>query len=256
MKLCGIYLLTNIETGKKYIGQSVDIKGRWRAHAKSKADTPISRPIQKHGWESFNKEVLLLCDPEHLDERECAYISMHDTICPSGYNLKGGGGQIHRQHEITRQKMSASHKGRPKSEEHRRNIGLAHKGRKQSPEFIARRKANGVRMSDEGRARVAEFARNRKITEETREKLRKSSQRNIISKETRLKMAASNRGQKRSGSALENIAKANAGRTPEQKAAAAAKQRATRAAKKLLRQVATITAAGDLFAEHGDRQEV
>lgn len=32
MKLCGIYLITNLSNGKKYIGKSIDILARWEQH--------------------------------------------------------------------------------------------------------------------------------------------------------------------------------------------------------------------------------
>lgn len=32
MKICGVYKITNKETGKFYIGSSVDIRQRWYAH--------------------------------------------------------------------------------------------------------------------------------------------------------------------------------------------------------------------------------
>ena len=35
-KICGIYKITNLVNGKVYIGQSIDIKRRWRDHRNRK----------------------------------------------------------------------------------------------------------------------------------------------------------------------------------------------------------------------------
>ena len=89
----GIYMLTCKVNGKRYIGQSKNIKRRLNEHkndAKNhRFDVPIHRAIRKYGWENFDKIVLKFCPVERLDECEIYYIA---RINPE-YNIsKGGGG--------------------------------------------------------------------------------------------------------------------------------------------------------------------
>lgn len=253
-KLCGVYLLTHVESGRKYVGQSVDIRARWRAHSRTTEDSYIGRAIRKYGFEAFAKSILELCDPAELNEKEAAHINALATIYPNGFNLRNGGGQIGTHHPESRRKMSLARKGQPKSEEHRERIGNAHRGRPQSAEFVARR--TGKPLSAATKEKISLAAAGRTVSAETKLKLAQRAQCRNISAETRQKMAESNRGQKRTGAALEAISEANKRRTPEEKAASAAKQVATKAAKKLLRQNAAIAAAGDLLTKQINRQHV
>lgn len=34
-RICGIYLIENLETHQKYVGQSIDIYSRWKEHMNS-----------------------------------------------------------------------------------------------------------------------------------------------------------------------------------------------------------------------------
>ena len=86
----GIYMLTCRVNGKRYIGQSINIKRRLNEHKKDKSFAPIiSRAVAKYGWDAFDKTVLEFCPVEKLDEKEIYYIA---KLKPE-YNLsKGGGG--------------------------------------------------------------------------------------------------------------------------------------------------------------------
>lgn len=63
-KISGIYKITNIINGKCYIGQSIDIKNRWRGHRNSffrndnKNSTYLKNAFNKHGIDNFKFEVL------------------------------------------------------------------------------------------------------------------------------------------------------------------------------------------------------
>jgi group I intron endonuclease len=61
-----IYKITSLKDGKVYIGQTLNIKNRWKAHIKeSKRDRPelpINRAMKKHGIENFAFEIIATID--------------------------------------------------------------------------------------------------------------------------------------------------------------------------------------------------
>ena len=86
----GIYMLTCKINGKRYIGQSKNIKKRLRAHKSNKHkyhNQIIKNAIAKYGWENFEATVLEFCPIDKLDEREIYYIA---ELKPE-YNIKAGG---------------------------------------------------------------------------------------------------------------------------------------------------------------------
>ena len=89
--VCGIYKITNQETGECYIGQAVDIAKRWKDHAKCGLgiDTPagnkLYKAIQEYGLENFTFEVLTECNAIELDEKEKYFISLYQADI-FGYN--------------------------------------------------------------------------------------------------------------------------------------------------------------------------
>lgn len=91
--LAGIYVITHRATGKRYVGQSVNIRSRWTAHRHSDGDTRLARAIRRHGPDAFAFEIVELCTPEELNDREAFYVWAFDCLSPKGYNLQSGGGQ-------------------------------------------------------------------------------------------------------------------------------------------------------------------
>ena len=86
----GIYMLTCKVNGKRYIGQSQNIRKRLIAHRSNKHkyhNQIIKNAIAKYGWENFEAIVLEFCPVEKLDEREIYYIA---ELKPE-YNIKAGG---------------------------------------------------------------------------------------------------------------------------------------------------------------------
>lgn len=92
----GIYKLTNIDSGKAYIGKSTDIKKRIADHFKSSigiksiADQAVHHEILKTGFWNWTIEALTYCDKEKLSELEKYYIEFFDTQT-FGYNRNAGG---------------------------------------------------------------------------------------------------------------------------------------------------------------------
>lgn len=114
-------------SGKCYIGQTSDIKRRWRE--KSYKQCPkFFNAIQKYGWENFEHEIVCICHTsEEADEKERYYIQYYDSI-NNGYNITAGGYSLRGEENIMygksvldfmteeeianwKQKLSEAHKG-------------------------------------------------------------------------------------------------------------------------------------------------
>ncbi len=92
--MIGIYKITNLIDGKCYIGQSVNIKKRFRSHrsnAKSNHNEYLRKSISKYGIDNFAFEVLKECKIEQLDDYEKKYILQFNSLVPNGYNMDKGG---------------------------------------------------------------------------------------------------------------------------------------------------------------------
>ena len=93
--VCGIYKITNQETGECYIGQAVDIAKRWKDHAKcglgidTPANNKLYKAIQEYGIWNFSWELLEKCSKEQLNEKEYFYIDLYDSK-NYGYNSSSG----------------------------------------------------------------------------------------------------------------------------------------------------------------------
>ena len=100
--MIGIYKITNKVNGKIYIGQSVNIEQRWKAHRNTaynmydkNYDKPLYRAIRKYGLENFCFEIIEECLVSELNEKERYYISFYNSFF-DGYNLTlGGDGSAH-----------------------------------------------------------------------------------------------------------------------------------------------------------------
>lgn len=93
----GIYKLTNIESGKAYIGKSTDVKKRISDHMKSSvgiqsiADQAVHHAILDTGLWNWTIEIITYCEKDKLSELERYYIDFFKTQ-EYGYNKNAGGG--------------------------------------------------------------------------------------------------------------------------------------------------------------------
>ena len=114
-KICGIYCIENLINHKKYIGQSQDIKARWRSHkSELKNNIHINDYLQnawnKYSADNFQFYILEECDIDIIDFRERYYISFYNTTNREyGYNLENGGSINKTLSDSTKLKISKNH---------------------------------------------------------------------------------------------------------------------------------------------------
>lgn len=127
---CGIYKITNITNGKKYIGSAVNIGYRFKTHKQllknnKHFNTHLQSSYNKHGVESFKYEIIELVGKEILLEKETFWISYLNTNDRNyGYNkrLIVSSNLGIKLSEETRRKLSESHIGHKRSEETHKKI--------------------------------------------------------------------------------------------------------------------------------------
>lgn len=120
--------------GRRYIGQTNNLSARWKPSA-YKNCVKFYNAITLYGWDAFEHTVLEEnLTLEQANEREEYYIALYNTI-ENGFNLLSGGMNRLASQE-TKNKMSQTRKGVPKSEAHKEAIAKALKGKKKTPEAI------------------------------------------------------------------------------------------------------------------------
>lgn len=93
--VCGIYKITNKQTGDIYIGQSVNVADRWKQHVKcglgidASATNKLYNNMQKYGVWNFTFEILQKCTRDKLNEKERFWIQMYQSN-KVGLNTQGG----------------------------------------------------------------------------------------------------------------------------------------------------------------------
>ena len=163
-KICGVYAIINTVNDKRYIGQSIDIYGRWMNHKSAlKHNRHRNEHLQNawntYGAENFTFEILEICDVNQIDTIEQKYIKLFDCMNPDcGYNHESGGHSSRIVSDESRQKMSDKRKGRKLTDEHKQKIGLAGVGRV---------------FSEESRDKISKALTGIKRSNETKEKLSK-----------------------------------------------------------------------------------
>ncbi len=106
---CYVYIITNNQNNRVYIGQTArTIPDRWRDHVASARRLAASRLTGKkyynirksalynamvhYGIHNFRISALATVPLEELNDAEVSYIAEYDSVVPNGYNLQSGGG--------------------------------------------------------------------------------------------------------------------------------------------------------------------
>ncbi|MFA7287344.1 MAG: NUMOD3 domain-containing DNA-binding protein [Melioribacteraceae bacterium] len=171
-EIIGIYLIKNKINNKLYVGQSTNVKRRWKRHittVKNK-NYPIYNSINKYGIENFDFSILEECEIVELDEREISWIQELKTMVPNGYNLTSGGGQGHFRSEETKEKIREALSGENNpmygkifSEQHRERLSLSSKNKIVSEET---KRKQSISLSGENNPMYGKT-----LSEETKKKI-------------------------------------------------------------------------------------
>lgn len=94
-EVCGIYKITCIENDKAYIGQSVDIRERFRSHIRTSlgsapSSNKLYQEMKKYQPCNFLFEILEEVPRNSLNERETYWIDFYKTKDYGLNNTKGG----------------------------------------------------------------------------------------------------------------------------------------------------------------------
>jgi len=103
--MTGIYKITNMINNKCYIGQSVNIKQRWKNHKTvnpkdHEYNYPLYQAFRKYGINNFNFEVIEECSIDELNNKEEYWIKYYNSY-NNGYNQTLGGNQPTHYNKIT-----------------------------------------------------------------------------------------------------------------------------------------------------------
>lgn len=164
--MLGIYAIIHTPTGRRYVGQSVRIKVRFREHRKALQgnkhyNAKLQRAWNVYGAIEFQFVVLEECVADNLTEREQFYIDQEAYFNLSLCAESPMRGKTHTEEtrakmskawetrdrhqnkglactEESKAKISATLKGRPLSEATKAKMSAARKGRRNSAESAAK----------------------------------------------------------------------------------------------------------------------
>jgi len=125
----GIYSIFCTSNNKHYVGQSINIEARIKAHInKLKANKHHSPYLQNaynvYGINSFIFDVVEYCDVCELEEKEQFYIEKYNSMNPIGFNCTTGGNGMKNFvfSEETKKNWSNTRKGKYMGKEHPKSV--------------------------------------------------------------------------------------------------------------------------------------
>lgn len=173
-----VYVVTNIASGKQYVGATkLSLSHRWSLHcsaAKRKPKGLLHEDIRVQGPEMFSiRELSTALNKNELDDLERFWVRELRTRSPLGYNLTGGGMAGFEVGPEISAKLSAAGMGRTPTAETRAKLTAAKTGnknwlgRKHTAETRAKmsraaegnQNTLGFKHSTETRARMSEAKR-------------------------------------------------------------------------------------------------
>ena len=155
-KVCGIYKITS-PTNKAYIGQSSDIKTRWRFYKTlhCKRQTYLYHSLMKYGVKAHRFEIICECMESDLNKMEKYYVDLFKTFnSNNGLNLKDGG-NYSKLSDATKKKISEALKGKPRPDLRGRKFTDEHKANITKSKTGKTTKNKGRRFSEEHKLKIS-----------------------------------------------------------------------------------------------------
>lgn len=207
--MIGIYKITS-PTGRVYIGQSVNIKTRWKTYKRGEARNQIKllRSFNKYGVNNHIFNIIECCSESDLNERERYWQEYYDCVekglnCKyTGYNDKSGSYSDELKEVLSKGKLGKLNPnyGKKLPKEWREKISKSTKGTrlgKENPMFGNRGKDHpmyGYKMSKENKLKVSLRFKGITLTEEHKKKVSQSLKGRFFSEDHRKKISQSLRG--------------------------------------------------------------
>ena len=181
----GVYKIVHIDSGKTYVGSSVNIADRWFYHRndlrkQKHCNVLLQRSWNKYGERAFKFEVLELLELDQLHVRENFWIQKLQSHLQ--FNLvpiagPGTRGLRWYHSEETKKKISIAQTGRktgPRTKEQRERMSAAQRGHKRSPESIRKGALSNTGnkrgpYSAEHRAKISAARKGKKYGPQTEE---------------------------------------------------------------------------------------
>lgn len=141
-----VYMHINKTNGRMYIGQTCDVKERWRGNGKNYFNSiKFFRAIKKYGWNNFiHKIIKSNLSKEEADTLEKDLIEKFNTI-KMGYNLKEGGARGILSAESLKKMGDSLRQGYKEHPERKEKIRRKALNRKCSEEAKRKMSLNGAR---------------------------------------------------------------------------------------------------------------
>lgn len=166
-KIQGIYCIRNKYDNRTYIGKSTDIGSRWHSHLNllnsGKHHTvSLQEAWLSYGFSAFEFSIVEIVpkesEPSLLSDREIYWWGLQ----PNPYNGKPHANKFAGPTKETKQKISKSLKGKPKSEDHKSKAGKTKIGNKYR---------EGKSNSDNQKQKASETMKGKPKSEEQKQKM-------------------------------------------------------------------------------------
>lgn len=217
-KLSGIYAIEHVESGRLYIGSSINIARRFVKHRNELKSQRhhclhLQRAWNLYGSEAFTFGMLEeVPDVARLVEREQYWLDQgvgDFNTCRYAATVLGV-----KRTEETRRRMSKAQKGRKFSDETKAKMSRA--GKMRPPEYYAAigQKQRGRKHTEEHKRKISEAGKGRKHSAETKAKIAAGNRNRVWSKEAREKVGAAHRGRTHSAATRNRMRESQKTRPP------------------------------------------